>query len=73
MSSILSFDIISIVVPEPKIFLCIPVSAADADAINPNGIKYFQLMVKIHFSLKVNQFSTMDQEVYQEILLIVLF
>ena len=39
MSSILSFDIISIVVPEPKIFLCIPVSAADADAISPNGIK----------------------------------
>ena len=41
------FDIISVVVceaedaewPDPKIFLCIPASAADAAAVNPNGIK----------------------------------
>ena len=40
MSSISSFDIISVVVfPDPKIFLCIPASAADAAAVNPNGIK----------------------------------
>ena len=39
MSSIFSFDIISVVVPEPKIFLCIPASAADTLAVNPNGIK----------------------------------
>ena len=39
MSSISSFDIISVVVPDPIIFSCIPASAADAAAINPNGIK----------------------------------
>ena len=39
MSSISSFDIISVVVPNPKIFLCIPASAADTAAVNPNGIK----------------------------------
>ena len=38
MFYIFSFDIISVVVPEPKIFLCIPASAAAA-AVNPNGIK----------------------------------
>ena len=37
MSSISSFNIISVVVPDP-IFLCIFASAADA-ASNPNGIK----------------------------------
>ena len=39
MSSISSFDIISVVVPESKIFLCIPASAAAAAAaaVNPNG------------------------------------
>ena len=39
MSSISSFDIIRVVVPDPKIFLCIPASSADATAVNPNGIK----------------------------------
>ena len=40
MSFISSFDIISVVgLPDPKIFLCIPASAADAAAVNPNGIK----------------------------------
>ena len=39
MSFISSFDIISVVVPDPKIFLCIPASAADAAAVNPKGIK----------------------------------
>ena len=41
MSSISSFDIISVVLlwPDPKIFLCIPASAADAAAVNPKGIK----------------------------------
>ena len=38
MSSITSFDIISVVVPEPKIFLCIPASGAYAVAVNSNGI-----------------------------------
>ena len=39
MSSISSFDIISAAVPEPKIFLCIPMSAPDAASVNRNGIK----------------------------------
>ena len=39
MASISSFDIISIVLPDPKIFLCVQASAADAAAVNPNGIK----------------------------------
>ena len=32
------FDIISVVFPDPNIFLCIPASAADAAAVNPKGI-----------------------------------
>ena len=39
MSSISSFDILSVVIPDPKIILWIPASAADAAAVNPNGIK----------------------------------
>ena len=39
MPSVSSLDIISVVVPESNIFLCIPASAADAAAVNPNGIK----------------------------------
>ena len=39
MSYISSFDIISVAVLDPKIFLCIPASSADAAAVNPNGIK----------------------------------
>ena len=39
MSSISSFDFISAVVPDSKIFLCIAASAAAAATVNPNGIK----------------------------------
>ena len=39
MSSISSFDIISVVVPDSKILLCTPASAANAAAVNPNGTK----------------------------------
>ena len=40
LSCISSFDITIVVVPDAKIFfLCIPASAADAGAVNPNGIK----------------------------------
>ena len=41
MSSISSFDIISAIVPEPKTFVFIHVSAADTAAVNLNGIKTF--------------------------------
>ena len=39
MSSFSPFNIISVVVPEPKIFLCIPVTSAAAAAVNLNGTK----------------------------------
>ena len=41
MSFISSFDIVSVAAlwPDPKTFLCIPASAADAAAVKPNGIK----------------------------------
>ena len=44
MPSLSPFDIISIVnkrwlCPDPKIYLCIPASAADAVAVNPRGMK----------------------------------
>ena len=41
MSSISLFDIISVVFPDPKIFLRILASVADAAAVNPKGIKTF--------------------------------
>ena len=72
MSLISSFDIISVVVPDPKIFfLCIPESAADAAAVNLNGIKALLANGLLHFLLVVILFLVMDQDVYQEILLIV--
>ena len=37
-SPISSLDIVS-VIPDSKILICIPASAADADAVNPNGSK----------------------------------
>ena len=42
MSSISSFEITKVVAPEPScclFFFCIATSAADAAAVNPNGIK----------------------------------
>ena len=41
MSFISSFDIISVIVPDLKIFLCISASVGDAAAVNPKGIKTF--------------------------------
>ena len=73
MSSILSFDIISVVLllPNPKFFLCILVSVADTAAINPNEIKTLLANGLITFLLMVILFLVMDQEVYQEIFLVV--
>ena len=41
ISSIYSFEVINVVIPESKIYLWIPAStaAADAAAVNPSGIK----------------------------------
>ena len=74
MSFITSFDIISVVVPNRKILLCIAASAADtADnaAVNPKGIKTLLANGLIKFFINGNKLLVMDQEVYQEILLIV--
>ena len=71
MPSIPSLDIISVAVPEPKIFLHIPTSVADAVAVNLNGIKTLLANGLITFLLMVTLFLTMDQEVFQEILLVV--
>ena len=54
MSFISSFDIISVVLPDPKIFLCIPASAADAAAVNPKGIKTLLANGLITFDIKGN-------------------
>ena len=39
MSFISSFDIVRVIVPDPKIFLCYPASATDAAAVTSKGIK----------------------------------
>ena len=66
-----SFDVISVVVfPDPKIFLCIPASAADPAAVNPKGIKTLLANGLITFLLVVMLILVMGQKVYQEILLI---
>ena len=54
MSYISSFDIISIVVPDLKIVLCIPASAADVAAVNLNGIKTLLANGLITFLIKGN-------------------
>ena len=81
MSSISSYDIISIVLscevesggwwPDPETFLCVPASTADTAPVNPNGIKTLLANGLIIFSLMAILFLVMDQEIYQEILLIV--
>ena len=50
MSFLSSFDITS-VVPDPKIFLCIPASAPDPAAVNPDAINPNYL---ITFFISVN-------------------
>ena len=73
ISSISSFDIVSVVVfPDPNVFfLCIPASAADAATVNPKGIKTLLANGLITFLLMVILFLVMGQVIYQEILLIV--
>ena len=65
MPFISSFDVISVVVllceaederwcPDPKIFLCIPASSADAVADYPKGIKILLANGLIAFFIRVN-------------------
>ena len=54
-----------------RFFLCFLASAADAAAVNPEGIKTLLANGLITFLLKVILLLAMDQVIYQEILLIV--
>ena len=54
MGSMSLFDIISVVFPDPNIFLCIPASAADAAAVNPKGINTLLANDLITFDIKGN-------------------
>ena len=55
MSFISSFDIISVVgLPDRKMFLCIPASAADVAAVNPKGVKTLLANYLITFFIKGN-------------------
>ena len=81
MFFISSYDIISVVLCEaeeeewrrtdPKIFLCIPASAADVAAVNPKGIKTLLANGLITFFINGNTVFSIDQALYQETLLIV--
>ena len=65
---------ISVVFPDPNIFLCIPASAAAAAAINPNGINMLLANgVITFFILMVILFLVRDQVIYLKILLTVSF
>ena len=67
MYLISSFDIISAVVPDHKIFLCIPIFAADAAAVNPNGIKALLDNALVTLFINRNPVFSNDQEVCQEL------
>ena len=58
---------------DPKIFLCIPASAAGAATVNPNRIKTLSAKILITFFMSGNPVFSNGWflEVYQEILLIV--
>ena len=47
-----SFEIISVVMPDPKKFFWIGLSLADATAVNPNGIKTLLVNCLSKFSIK---------------------
>ena len=53
-SFIYSFKKISIVIPDPKIFLWLAASVADTAAVNPNGIKILLANVSSIFFPKGN-------------------
>ena len=54
MTSFSSFDIISVVVAKPRIFLCIPASAAAAAPVNLYGIKTLLANGLITFFINVS-------------------
>ena len=74
MSFISSFQIIKVAVAEPSIFFCIPASAADATAVNPNGIKTLLANGLITFFINGNPvFNNGPRNLPKKILQIELF
>ena len=67
------FDIISVVFPDPNIFLCIPASAANVAAVSPKGINRLLTNEVIAFFIKDNLVLIKDQVIYLETLLTVSF
>ena len=53
-SSMSLLDIISVVFPDPHIFLCIPASAADAVGVSPKGINTLLVNGVITFFINGN-------------------
>ena len=72
-SSMLLFDIINVVFPDPNIFLCIPESPADAAAVNPKGIKTLLANGVITFFVNGNPVFNKGPTNLPKILLIVSF
>lgn len=70
--SIYFFKVINFVVPDPRIYSWIPSSAANTDAVYPDGIKTPSAIGWSTFFITYNPVFN-AQEVYYEILLIVLF
>ena len=64
MSSISLSEIISVIFPDPNIFLRVPASAADAAAVNTKGIKTLLANGLITFFIKGNPVLVMDQVIY---------
>ena len=63
-----SFEIISVVMPDPKFFFWITSFVADAVALNPNGIKALVANgFNTFFSLKGNLFLLIIQKDYLKI------
>ena len=67
--------IINVVIPDSKIFLCIPMSVADSPAINPNDIitSLANDLSNGLFFIKNRIVFRMAEEVYVEVIQIALF
>ena len=73
VSFISSFEIINVIIPDPKIFFPITATVADAAAVNSNGIKTVLVSGLSTFFTKGKLFLVAVLKVYLEILLILLF
>ena len=73
ISFISTFEIINVVILDPKIFFLKAASVIVAAAVNPNGIKTLLANSVSTFFLKGKPVLVMDLKVYLKILLIVLF